>query len=509
MKKFIPIIIFIFSIYLRFSRLSELMYFMIDEDRYSFIMKRIFVDHKLILAGVTIPGGIYLGPAYFYVSGMFQFLFNFDPMLMGALASAIGVLSVIGIFWLGKKFFGFNAGIIAAIFYAISYTIVIYNRIYWTLTWSSLAALTTYWGIYQIITKKKYGYIFLMTGWFILGSQSDASYFSLIVLSVILLWRQLQNPAFKKASLISASLLIIAQFPLVAFDLRHGFHNVKLIINRLNTPAFSDGPSIKNTLKALMVFPNTLSELLVIYPPYDITYRLSPAESAKALRESNQSFPAIFLSTIILIFFLLIRVNGTAGLPIKIIKAHFLIAMIGVVFYSLVFPGYVHSWFVTILFPAIALVIGYLLHLLVKKGQKNLVIMVMLLFSVFHLRVLMQSTNSFGFKYKQQAVKYAITQVQGKKFFLNSLGSQAYGGYRYLFWLYGSEPIRSYMDNFYSGWIYDQPNQAATAIGVIMVNISPYEPESVASMLEINQARSQAVNRQTFGGIEVLIIPSP
>src|SRR3990167_11442677 len=156
MKKFLPIAIFICAIYLRFSRLGELMYFMIDEDRYSFMMKRLFVDHKLMLAGVTIPGGIHLGPGYFYFSGLFQFLVGFNPVMMGAISSLAGVTSVLGVYFIGKKFFGATAGLIAANIYAFSYFIVITNRIYWTLTWSSLAALTTYWSLYKILAHKKY-----------------------------------------------------------------------------------------------------------------------------------------------------------------------------------------------------------------------------------------------------------------------------------------------------------------------------------------------------------------
>lgn len=502
MRKYLPVVVFISAIFLRFSRLSELMYFMIDEDRYSFVMKRIFVDHKLILAGVTIPGGIYLGPAYFYVSGLLQLLFGFNPILMGAVASAVGAISVMGVYWLGKKFFGFTTGIIAATFYTFSYIIVIYSRIYWTLTWSSLAALTTYWGIYQIIRQQKFAYMYLMTGWFILGSQSDASYFSLIVLAIIMLWR------LKKHLLIPIALLITAQLPLLAFDLRHDFHNTQLILQRLTTLSSVGTPSIHNTVKALMIFPKGVADLLVVYPPYDITYRLSPAEAAKSLRESRRSTPVIILASLMLVVFLLYRHKGQTALPATIIKTHLQIAIVGVLLYSFVFPGYVHTWFLTILFPAFALMIGWLLQFLINHGWQYMVAVIMVLFSISHTYFLINTKNPFGFKYKQQAVQYAITQMQGKKFFLNSLGSQAYGGYRYLFWLYDHEPVRSYMDNFYSGWIYETPSEIPAEVGVVMVNISPFEPESKDSTQQINQARSQAIHKQTFGGIEILVVPA-
>ena len=202
----LPVAILGAAIWLRFDNLTNLLYFMIDEERYSFLMKRLYLDHKLMLVGVAIPGGIYLGPAYFYFSGLLQLMFGFNPAMMGAVASGAGVVSTLGVYLLTKKWLGKLAATVAMAFYALSYLIVIYNRIYWTLTWSSLAAIVTYWGLWQIITAKKYWYLYLMTGVFILGSQSDASYFSLMVTTIIILIRQVKQwQPFKKTLIIACA----------------------------------------------------------------------------------------------------------------------------------------------------------------------------------------------------------------------------------------------------------------------------------------------------------------
>ena len=514
LKKYSPLLlpglILAVAIFLRFYRLTDLLYFMIDEERYSFLMKRIYLDGKLMLAGVAIPGGIYLGPAYFYFTGLLQLVFGFNPQALGAIASLVGVISTLGIFYVAKKFFGTRPAVIAMTFYAFSYLIVIYNRIYWTLTWSSLTALLTYWGLYQIITAKKYWYLYPMTAFYILGSQSDASYFSLILTTIIVLFKQVKAwPPLKRSGLISLVAFIGAQVPLIAFDLRHGFYNTKMIFNLLSSFLTSSHFASPNVLKSLLIFPQTLSRLLVIQPPYDVTFQLSPAEAALALRQQAIAPILVILSTFILLIFVFKSWPGKKSLPVSIIKTHLLVAIVGVLVYSLVFPGYVHEWFLTILFPALAMIIALLVEPMTRSGWKWLVVPIGLGLLFYHSRALLQTDNPFGFGFKRQAVKYAIDQVDSHNFYLDSVGSQAYGGYRFLFWLYGKEPIRGFMDNFYANWIYPLASaDIPTELGVILVNLSQFEPEPAATLTKVETWRQQAIAQNRFGGVEVLIVPA-
>ena len=507
---FLPGSILAAAIFFRFYRLVDLFYFMIDEERYSFLMKRLYLDHKLMLAGVAIPGGIYLGPAYFYFSGLLQFISGFKPEFMAAVASTTGVLSTLGVFYLAQKFFGSRPAVIAMAIYAFSYLIVIYNRIYWTLTWSSLTALLTYWGLYQIITAKKFWYLYPMTALYILGSQSDASYFSLILTAIIILLTHVKvwSP-FKRPLVISLATFFIAQLPLIAFDLRHGFYNTKLILNLASSFLTPSHFTLSNPLKSLLIFPQTLSRLLIIHPPYDVTYQLSPTEIAIASRQQAIILPLIILSAFILLVFIFKSWADKQTLAINIIKTHLLIAIAGVLLYSLVFPGYVHEWFLAVLFPTLALIIALLAELMIKSGWGWLVVPTLALILLHHGQALLKTDNAFGFGYKRQAVTYAINQVGPHPFYLDSIGSQAYGGYRYLFWVYGKEPVHSFMDNVYGNWIYPLPaDHSPTNLGVVMVNLSRFEPETAATLARVNQLQRQALAQAKFGGIQVLILPS-
>src|SRR3989344_5450052 len=68
---FFILLLLIVSAFLRFYNLSHLLYWMFDEERDAFFVKRILVDHRPILIGGAIPEGFYLAPGYFYIPSFF------------------------------------------------------------------------------------------------------------------------------------------------------------------------------------------------------------------------------------------------------------------------------------------------------------------------------------------------------------------------------------------------------------------------------------------------------
>jgi len=93
---FIVVIILFLAIFIRFNRVSELGYFMMDEERDGFLVSRMLVDHRPLLIGGSIPGGINVGPMFFYISAIPYYLSRLNPI--GA-AYAAGL----GYFGLGRS----------------------------------------------------------------------------------------------------------------------------------------------------------------------------------------------------------------------------------------------------------------------------------------------------------------------------------------------------------------------------------------------------------------------
>ena len=505
--KLLPLVILSLAVFLRFYHLEELMYFNIDEGRYSFLMKRIVLDKHPSLIGIAIPGGFYLGPGYFIFGGILQLLVNFDPAKMGAIASLFGVLSTWGIYLLAKKMFGRRTGIFSMAVYCFSYLVVIYNRIFWPLTLSSVSAVVTYWGLFHIVKSKQFWWLYPIAILLTIGSHSDASYFSLVLLVIFILTR-FKPKGIKKPAIIAASIFLLAQTPLILFDLRHNFYNSKLLLQFLSpsTSTFVVNPGA--LIKSLSIFPKSLARVLMPSSALDITYQLSPSSGAVTQRESVILLPLVVLSLTLLLGFFFKKWPQRHRLSATIINTHLGIAIGGVAAYSLLFPGYAHEWFISILLPAVAIIVGYFLSLMIKHSWSWLVITAMVFFSAANIQALLKTQNSFGYGSRRQAVEYAIAQVGDKSFYLDAIGSQAYGGYRYLFWLLGKEPAHSYMDNIYGDWIYPMPkNDQQSDLGVIMLSFSDFESEKPEDIAAASLLRKQAIAAQRFGGIEVLIIP--
>ena len=93
---------------------------MLDEERDAYIVKKIVVDKHPTLIGGALPGGFYLAPGYFYISSVFNFIFNMNPIAMGYVAATVGTLSALLIFYAAYKMFGPAVAVISMFFYTFS-----------------------------------------------------------------------------------------------------------------------------------------------------------------------------------------------------------------------------------------------------------------------------------------------------------------------------------------------------------------------------------------------------
>ena len=108
------------SAFLRFYNLSHLLYWMFDEERDAFFVKRILVDHRPILIGGAIPEGFYLAPGYFYIASFFYLFSKGNPLGPAIVASSLGVISTFLIFFVTQKLFNKKTAVFSSIIYAFS-----------------------------------------------------------------------------------------------------------------------------------------------------------------------------------------------------------------------------------------------------------------------------------------------------------------------------------------------------------------------------------------------------
>ena len=216
------VIVTVVAALIRFYELPYRQYWMVDEERDAFIVKKILVDKHPTLIGGALPGGFYLAPGYFYISAVFYYLSDLNPIGMGRVAAAISVISIPILFIITKAMFNSKVAVLAALFYTFSYLAVIYNRTWWPLTFSPLVSIISYFSLFQIVRTKNLKWFIPLTLALIVGVQSDPSNFSILLTSIIvILFFRIPLKNFSVA--LAIFLFIVSHIPLLIFDSRHDF----------------------------------------------------------------------------------------------------------------------------------------------------------------------------------------------------------------------------------------------------------------------------------------------
>jgi len=178
----LSIIAFIFRIY----KGSEWFFWNVDEDFTALTVKRILVDHRPQLIGFPVPGGIYIGPFFYYLISIPYFLSRLSPFGLPLFAALGGTIASSLVYKVAKLLFK-NDGIaiLATLIYALSFLVNVYTRVFTALTIAPILGLLVYLILYQNINKKQTKNILWLALILAIASQTEGSSFSLIALTSI------------------------------------------------------------------------------------------------------------------------------------------------------------------------------------------------------------------------------------------------------------------------------------------------------------------------------------
>jgi len=489
-QKFFLIILILAAGFLRFYKLKELFFFMVDESTVSLVAKRIMIDRRPVLVGADIPGGLQTGPLFYYLTALIMGAAKMNPLGEAIFASGLGVLMVGLFFAVSQKFFSSKrTALLTSLFSAFSCLIIIYNRIYNSLTYSFLAAILAYYALW------------------LLATHSEGSGFSLVLMTILFF-------AFcrfeqKKIRGLKVFWPFLASFsPLLVFDLRHNFvlwGRVKSFFSFASESSLGAVRESEQLFFPFLEIAKVFSRIFVLSGEPNLSCQILPCQYC--LDQTRGFFnPFLLVFSLIIIIFFFAKREKKKLLIKRIIGLHGLSMVIGLFFYRLFMPGYFQEWLLAIFFPAFLLMAGYFFNFLWTRSRLG-VIVFLAFFIGANLRIFFSLSNPVGLGTKERAVKYALEQVSGQDFYVDSLGEcYGYGGYRYLFWFYGQAPSHSYVDNLYAGWLYSLTVAPAPGLGVVMVSPAGQEGQDFSEKYNFYKEKSFA--SQQFDGVEVLLVNS-
>jgi len=424
-------LIIVVALFLRLYRIDEYMTFLGDEGRDVRIVRDLITRGNLVFIGPqTSIGNMYLGPLYYYMMAPALFFSRLNPVGPAIMNALLGSITVALTYYLGKRWFNSATGLIASLLFALSPVAIIYSHSSWNPNPMPFFALICVWGMYEV--WRKHSFKWLPWVGFSFAGALQMHYLGLLLaptLGIIWLFTliQIQKDAqkikeFKNKTLWAVIIFLITMSPLLFFDLKHQGQNFNafksFFSNRQTTininPARSDRylPAIQSITSELLLGRQLAYSTLTAFIIAIVSIWAYLGKPKTKITEYLKSKKDPALSVLLIwIFF------GILGLG--------------------VYKQHIYAHYFGFLFPAVYLLVGYLINFLWKKGIIFKVAAIMSLsllvyFALFNSPLKYDPNRQMA--RTEAAVDSIITASSGKPFNFALIAKQNYDeSYRYYF----------------------------------------------------------------------------
>ena len=271
------IAILLLAAFLRLYKISDYMTFLGDEGRDVLVVRDILQGNFTLLGPRSSAADFFYGPIYYYLITPFLFLFNYDPVGPAIFVALLGVATVFLLYKAAKELLGSEfAGLTAALLYAVSPVVIAYSRSSWNPNPLPFVSLLSLYLLYKAVQGKRL-LLFLVVG-FLLGIGLQLQYLALFLGTIVAVFTFIGTWYVTKKLdiflLIKRYAIIFVGFligfsPFLAFEIRHGFPNLRTIYRYIFTdellPVDYEGQS------PLFIIFNVLfrlfGRLITRYPP--------------------------------------------------------------------------------------------------------------------------------------------------------------------------------------------------------------------------------------------------
>jgi 4-amino-4-deoxy-L-arabinose transferase-like glycosyltransferase len=214
------------GIYVRLIHFRDHITFQSDQGRDALIAADILTKGDIALIGpVTSVGNMYLGPLYYYVMTPFLALTYPDPSGPAYGIALLSIITIIGMYWVGKRVFNPTIALVASFFYAFMGVSITYSRFSWNPNIAPPLGLALFYALYMAVIKQKHRWWVIVGLLFALLLQSHYVVLSalpaLLGLFTYSYWRSSKKFPLLISAVIAIGVLLVSLTPLVVFDFRH------------------------------------------------------------------------------------------------------------------------------------------------------------------------------------------------------------------------------------------------------------------------------------------------
>ena len=466
-KNKLPVLFFLVITVLRLWKVPEFFSFNFDEEYQASMAWEQLKDFHPIWIGVSASNiEYYLGPGFTYLNAFLFKLSNGDPIILAWFSSFLGLVTTGSIYYTVRDLFGKKPAFIAMTIYGASAFLIFFDRRFWNPT--PIPIITT-WLIYSLIKGHK------NSRWYLLTIALYAAFYH-VHLSLMLFVPIIAAVLFfdrKKIQwknwLRMVGIFYTITLPLLVFDFVHNFDNMLGPVKYL----FDDKSGAQATTMA-SIYAHTSTMLNALGKIWFMKLGTTIQDEHCLSSHCSISEPPwilVILSLVLLGIFI--------RMAIQIKDRKHLILLAGILTYSFVFTfysGYAAEYFLLAWYVMLSVAFGIVLSKLPVK-------MYVLLLSLFVVAngILMYSSKQeqYGLLTRKQLIREIMPYIGDAPFELETYGTDprryhSYGGWRFLFKVYGDTPVRSFADEAF-GWIYpDELTGEEPEYKVVITDTIPY-----------------------------------
>lgn len=374
-KNIVFILILGLFLFFRFYQIDKRLLFGWDQERDAFTVKSI-LEGNLTLLGPRVVGssGFFLPPYFFYVLSPFYLLFKGNPLVSLVLFLFFYLVSFfLASYFLLSKIFSSRVSYLFLIIWSILPAGILIDRIVWNPLLVPLFFILIIYLFYKYLQSKKIYWFWILSTVYFLGISFHIQLAFYLLFLVLALFVGGKEPIFKKLLIVLLSFLVVF-LPLIIFDFRHNFLNLKLIMNAGNFGLDRGG--------MVEVWNNFVSMVF--------GFRFS------------FFFSSIFYFLILFLSSALYKIENDVSRK-KVILGMILVLLLAFIIFAFVYPFRPSEYYFNFVLPLFVLVFSLWIDRLLRKKLilLNLVLVFILVFFFKHsLNFIGPDTESIYFKEK-------------------------------------------------------------------------------------------------------------
>lgn len=423
--KNILILILLVSAILRLWKVPELFFFNIDEEYQAHLAWAQVKDFHPIWIGVSAANtGFYIGPGVTYLNAALFWLSQGDPLILAYFASLLGCATLAVLFLTVRDLFNNKIAFIASTLYGFSHLVIMYDRRFWNPTFIPLTVILLF---YSLVKARKNPLWYLLVA-VLLGAafHIHASLFILFPVVLFVGVKRLRENKYRiNYKILAGSIVVFLAIysPLIVFDFVHNFDNLKAPFRMFNP---NEQGYQFSFLGHVQLMAQTLSKSFYIHTTGLLT-----------------SFMSI---SFVLLFIAFFREKKNESVTIL---GYFLITYIlALLFYPGLVLEYYYLGFLPVFFIAFGVVFA--------KINSFILGTLLVIFAFSNVYTFTQTRPDDNLAVKKALIQETSRFIEDKKFYLDTQEPYLYfGGWKYLFDVYGKSPGQSKADAMF-GWIYPQ-----------------------------------------------------